>query len=473
MYNPYEPYRKPEDSQDSARGSFDRESGEYHYVRPESANRHYSDASYTPAESSPVRRYYYTPPEKRDRSKKGKEGRLTARIIALCLICALFGGVAGAFAGNMDLPFWEKDSGSAVTEPPESNVSPNVNSPNQSIQMPSLATPIVTGDVMSPTEIYTLACSQTVGITTEITRTNTFGITSSTSVTGSGFIFSGDGYIITNYHVIEEAHKGGYDIFVMLYTGDTYPATIVGSEPDNDVAVLKIEAEGLNAVAVGDSDKMQVGEWIYAVGNPLGELAYTMTFGMVSALDREISTEERTTINMFQIDAAVNSGNSGGPIYNSMGQVIGIVTAKYSSAGVEGLGFAIPINDAVGIAKELIEKGYVSGKAYMGITVTTVPSSVAQYYNMVEGAFVYALDGDSCAARAGLKVGDIITEVDGREIKSASDLVAAKKNYRAGDTATLKVYRSGEYLELSITFDEELPGTKSEVTPESSFPRFP
>ncbi|MGI5936634.1 MAG: S1C family serine protease [Oscillospiraceae bacterium] len=469
MYNPYEPYKKPDDSQDSARGSFDRETGEYHYVRPESGNRYYSDASYGPADSSPVRRYYYTPPEKREKSRKKKEGRLTAKIVAMCLVCALLGGVAGAFAVNY-LP--EINSEPAVTEPPKSTAAPSV-TPSQSAQTPAPVTPIVTGDVMSPTEIYTLACSQTVGITTEITRTNAFGITSSASVTGSGFIYSEDGYIITNYHVIEDADLGGYDVYVRLYTGDTYPATIVGSEPDNDIAVLKIDAQGLNPVVVGDSDKMQVGEWVYAVGNPLGELAYTMTFGMVSALDREISTEESTTINMFQIDAAVNSGNSGGPVYNSMGQVIGIVTAKYRSAGVEGLGFAIPINDAVSIAQELIEKGYVSGKAYMGITVTTVPSSVAQYYNMVEGAFVYALDGDSCAARAGLKVGDIVTEIDGREIKSTSDLVVAKKKYRAGDTATLKVYRSGEYLELSITFDEEKPGTKSEATPESRFPSFP
>jgi len=469
MYNPYEPHNKSEDSQNSARGSFNRETGEYHYVRPESGNRYYSDANYAPADSSPVRRYYYTPPEKREKSKPKKEGRLTAKIVALCLVCALLGGLGGAFAGYY-LP--ERGADMKVTEPPQATATPGA-TPSPSIQTPSLVTPVVTGDVMSPTEIYTLACSQTVGITTEITRTNAFGITSSASVTGSGFIYTADGYIITNYHVIEDADLGGYDVYVRLYTGDTYPATIVGSEPDNDIAVLKIDAEGLNPVAVGDSDKMQVGEWVYAVGNPLGELAYTMTFGMVSALDREISTEESTTINMFQIDAAVNSGNSGGPVYNSMGQVIGIVTAKYSSAGVEGLGFAIPINDAVSIAQELIEKGYVSGKAYMGITVTTVPSSVAQYYNMVEGAFVYAVDENSCAAEAGLKVGDIITAIDNREVKSSSDLIAAKKKYRAGDTATLTVYRSGEYLDLSITFDEEKPGIKSEARQESRFPSFP
>jgi serine protease Do len=196
------------------------------------------------------------------------------------------------------------------------------------------------------------------------------------------------------------------------------------------------------------------------VGNPLGELAYTMTRGMISALDRDITTQdsstgESKTVNMFQFDAAVNNGNSGGPVYNEYGEVIGVVTAKYSNTGVEGLGFGIPMNDAVEIANELIEHGYVSGKAYMGISVQTVSSEVARYYNMVEGAYVYTVDSMSCAAKAGLQMGDIITAIDGKEIKTSSDLVSAKKKYKAGDTAKLTVYRGGKSLELSITFDED------------------
>jgi len=214
-----------------------------------------------------------------------------------------------------------------------------------------------------------------------------------------------------------------------------------------------------------------VGDTVYAVGNPLGELAYTMTRGMISALDRDITTQDSTTresktVNMFQFDAAVNSGNSGGPVYNEYGEVIGVVTAKYSNAGVEGLGFGIPINDAVDIANELIEHGYVSGKAYMGISVQTVSSEVARYYNMVEGAYVYTVDSMSCAAKAGLQMGDIITAIDGKEIKTSSDLVSAKKKYKAGDTAKLTVYRGGKYLELSITFDEDK--NKSQNAAESS-----
>lgn len=189
-------------------------------------------------------------------------------------------------------------------------------------------------------------------------------MTSSAAVSGSGFIASSDGYIITNYHVIQNAYEGNFDINVMTHDGTKYIATVVGTEQDNDIAVLKIDAEGLNPVTFGDSDELAVGDTVYAVGNPLGELEFSMSTGHVSAKDRAITTEESATpINVFQIDAAVNSGNSGGPVYNDQGQVVGVVNAKYSATGVEGIGFAIPANDAVSIANDLITKGYVTGKA--------------------------------------------------------------------------------------------------------------
>jgi serine protease Do len=308
-----------------------------------------------------------------------------------------------------------------------------------------------------------MACAQVVGITTEVTYYNRFGMTSTSPVVGSGFIISSDGYILTNHHVIEEAVKGNYEVEVMLYNGDTYLAEIVGYESEtSDIAVLKINAEGLNAVTMGDSNAMRVGRDVYAVGNPLGELAYSMTDGMISALDREITTTDKntgrtTTVNMFQISAAVNSGNSGGPVYNDAGEVIGVVTAKYSSTGVEGLGFAIPINDAMAIAKDLMEIGYVRGKPYMGITVQTVSSTVAQYYNMVEGAYVYSVEPGSPAEAAGLRMGDIITKLNDTDIRSTADLTNTQKNYRAGETVTLTVYRSSEYMEIQLTFGEKVP----------------
>lgn len=311
-----------------------------------------------------------------------------------------------------------------------------------------------TGSSLSSADLYALACEQVVGVNTDVT-TNVFGQTSSTAVSGSGFIISTDGYIITNYHVIEYAVEYGYDLTVMLYDGTSYVATIVGYEKDNDVAVIKIDATNLNTVTLGNSSDMSVGETIYAVGNPLGELSYSMTSGIISAQDRLINSDATTTINMFQIDAAVNAGNSGGPVFNSDGEVIGIVTAKYSSTGVEGLGFAIPIDDVVNIVSELIENGYVTGKAYMGIMVDDVNSSAADYYDLVEGAYVKSVESGSCAETAGMRVGDVITALGDTAITSVVTLKAAKKNFSAGDTTTITIYRSGETLNLTITFDEE------------------
>lgn len=432
---------------------------EYHYTASELPHSNYADARYTPSVNSYSQpRYHYAEPEKK--AEKKRRGPGWGAAIAMCLVCALLGGtVAGLIA---------RDSGS-VSEPEASVNTPMATAPIAITPAPqtSSTNPLISGgssgSALTPNQIYTQACTNAVGITTEITYTSFFGTTSA-PVSGSGFIVSADGYILTNFHVIEEAYEGGHEITVMLYNGESYIASIVGFEEDNDVAVLKIEAEGLTPAVLGNSDDIQVGDAVYPVGNPLGELTFTMTSGMVGALDREISSTDSstgvtTTINMFQIDAAVNSGNSGGPVYNDEGEVIGIVTAKYSSTGVEGLGFAIPINDAISIANELIEKGYVGGKAYFGITVQTVSSSAAQYYNMAPGAYIYALDPNSCANTAGLKIGDIITKLDDAEIASSSDLIAAKKNYHAGDTAVVTVYRSGEYLELSITFDEEVPSS--------------
>ena len=200
-----------------------------------------------------------------------------------------------------------------------------------------------------------------------------------------------------------------------------------------------------------------MGQTIYAVGNPLGELTYTMTSGIVSALNRRITTDENVTVNMFQIDAAVNNGNSGGPVFNVYGQVIGIVTAKFSLGGMEGLGFAIPIDDACSIAKDLVEKGYVTGKAYLGLTMASVSPSVAKYYDMVQGVYVYDVEEGSCSEEAGLTVGDIITAIDGESVLTSSDLAKAVHLYRAGDSAVLTVYREQEYIEITVVFDEELP----------------
>ena len=304
---------------------------------------------------------------------------------------------------------------------------------------------------------------QVVGINTTIDYGyNLFGQPSTASVTGSGVIITEDGYILTNYHVVENAHDGGYPIEVMMYDETTYDAKIVGYDEDNDIALLKIDAVGLNPAQLGSSEDLTVGQTVYAVGNPLGELNYSITGGMVSATDRTITTESNVAVNMFQIDAAVNGGNSGGPVYNSAGQVIGIVTAKYSATGVEGIGFAIPISDAAHIANQILEHGYVADKAYMGITCATVSASAADAYNMVVGAYVKTVEAGSAAEKAGLLADDIITALDGEEVAGSSELTAMLRQYRAGDTAELTVWRHGEEVLLSITFDEKQPEEETE-----------
>ena len=334
----------------------------------------------------------------------------------------------------------------------------NTNNQNQTVDSDDKTTPISsTGDLMAAKDIYKMACNQVVGVKTEVKGSGFYQQDS--VISGSGFIISTDGYILTNYHVIEAGSTYGYEIKVYLHNGTSYTASVVGYEADNDIAVIKIDATGLNAASIGDNNQMSVGETVYAVGNPLGELDYTMTDGIVSALDRTVSVDSISSINMFQISAAVNSGNSGGPVYNSRGEVIGIVSAKYTNYGVEGLGFAIPINDAIDLATQLISTGYITGKPYFGISVNTINKSTAEYYNMVEGAFVTNVEEGSCADKAGMRNGDIITQLGDTAVTSTESLKLAKRSFSAGDAAEIVINRQGEVMTLTIVFDEEPAAT--------------
>lgn len=434
-------------------GDTDRVNGEYHYKNGYT-QRIYSDAHYTPAGENTVPPRYYTPPEKPVREPKPKKNGGAAKIIALCLVCALLGSLGGAaIMGGAFSP--KLNALTQRVEELEKEESVLTTAPSTSTS--SGAT--VASGALTPSSIYELACKQVVGISSEITYTNFFGMSSTSAVSGSGFILTADGYVLTNFHVIETPLKNGADINVMLHDGTKYTASVVGYEQENDVAVLKIEGENLPHVTIGDSDELMVGDEVYAVGNPLGELEFSMTTGHVSAKDRLISTESNSEpINMFQFDAAVNSGNSGGPVFNANGEVVGVVTAKYSSSGVEGLSFAIPINDAAKIANDLITKGYVTGKAYMGVSLRTDYNSMyANYYGWPVGAMVAEVNAGSCSEKAGIQTGDIITKVGDKDIESTNDLKSAVRCFSAGDTAELTLYRAGESLTLSITFDEAKP----------------
>ena len=433
---------------------------------PENRASGIMDAAYTPRSETPNMPRVYAFDEPREEREKKPRRFSSGAVLSLCALCLLLGGW---FHSLIEDGFTSAPAAPVLT--PE---------PTYAAELTAAPAPTETPEptavpVLSATEIYTIACDQVVGITTDLAGSNVFGMPASGAVTGTGCILTQDGYILTNYHVIEDAVQNGLDIRVMLYSGEEAAAEVVGYEKDeSDIAVLKIDASGLQPIVAGDIREMSVGETVYAVGNPLGELTYTMTPGMISAMDRVISTESSlsrgdSAVNMFQMSASMNRGNSGGPVYNERGEVIGIVTAKYSAVGVEGLGFAIPINDALPIAKDIMENGFVRGKPYLGVVVQTVTSAVADYYNqyyedcMVVGAQVYAMDDAGAAARAGLLRGDIITALDGSGILTAGDLTAAEKNYRAGDEAVITVYRGKTYVDLPVVFDERGPDNPTAV----------
>ena len=407
--------------------------------------------------------YGYDPNYRPEPPKKKKKGR----IIALCLACVILAGAAGIGTGvlvasmsGVSVSLTDKDNApdtqpQATPDIPPSGITLDTQINDGSDSSAANLGGSYTGQTLSAAELYNMAVHSCVGITIDVTATNIFGQVTSSAISGSGFIISTDGYILTNYHVVEHADTNGLEITVTMYNGEKYSAKIVGKEADNDIALIKIDAENLPALVLNTSGSLIVGQDVYVIGNPLGELTYTLTDGIVSALDRDIAVESNVSIRMFQISAAINSGNSGGPVFNDKGEVIGIASAKYASAGVEGLGFAIPIEDAMEIVDDLIQYGFVRGKPYFGITVRTVTQTVAEYYNWVAGAYIVEVDQNSCAATAGLLPGDIIVKMNDTEIASSSDLILAKKEFVAGDTVSLEVFRNGEYFQTMITFDEE------------------
>ena len=282
-----------------------------------------------------------------------------------------------------------------------------------------------------------------VGVITESFQTY------STSSTGSGIILSEDGYIVTNNHVVE----GGDSIAVTLDDGETYAAELIGTDVKSDIAVLKIDAQNLPAAEFGDSSQVEVGEAAIAIGNPLG-LNGTVTAGIISAVDREIQVGSSNMV-LLQTDASINPGNSGGALLNEYGQVIGVNSAKISSEDSEGLGFAIPSNTAGPIVKELIDKGYVSGRPLTGISGRNVSALTAAFYNIPQGILVDQVAPESDAAAKGLTAGDVIIGVDDIRVENISDACTLRDEHKAGDTMKLTFYRQGSTHEINIQLMEE------------------
>ena len=309
-----------------------------------------------------------------------------------------------------------------------------------------------------------------ISITYDVTTSNylsMFGFgggnsTSEATASGSGIIISEDGYIVTNNHVVSSESKSTYyeiseakSIKIKLFNDETqYDATIVGKDSQTDLAVLKVEKTGLTAAEFADSDSVKVGEFAMAVGNPL-DLGTTITCGVVSAVNRKVEDSEKTTAyTCIQTDAAINSGNSGGALVNSQGQVIGINTLKVSSTGVEGIGFAIPVNSTTDVINQL--KTYKKVKRpYIGIKGRDLNEATAKRYNMVEGIYIVTVDEFSAAEKAGLKVGDVIIEADGKRIKTMNELNEIKNTHSIGDTMKLKIHRDGAEKEITLTLGEQ------------------
>ncbi|PWM14143.1 MAG: serine protease HtrA [Clostridia bacterium] len=416
------------------------------------AQSEYTQPDYIPEWKQP------TQPEEPEEPKKKRRTwlKITALLLALAIVASLgrallrsaINGLAAHNASGDSAQPAADASGAASA--PESAGEPYQ---RELTPLPETLPTYDSGKKLTAQEVYGINVDAVCGIATEVT-TNVFGQTASTAVVGSGFVLTEDGYVVTNNHVVE----GTDNVSVKLHDGSTYPAEVVGGDSLSDVALLKIEAEGLSHVAVGDSDAIAVGEGCIAIGNPLGELTFTMTGGYVSALPREINISGKP-ISMFQTDAAINAGNSGGPLFDMAGNVIGITSAKISGitgsgASIEGVGFAIPINEALRVVYDLQEYGYVRGRAFLGVTVKELDAATADTYGLPVGPIVQSVVADSCADRAGIAVKDIILRFNGRMVQTYTQLMSALNKCSAGDEVTLHIYRAGAELDVTLTLDE-------------------
>ena len=380
---------------------------------------------------------------------KKNAGKAAKSIVALVLAAAMgfMGGFVGArfggarFGGDSKVVIQQVErSDSAAADSESAAGGTSVSSGMTTAQVAKTVSPSV------------------VVITTEqvvYSQWSWYGQSQVESGAGSGVIISSDGYILTCDHVV----SGASNITVTIGDKD-YPATIIGEDATSDIAVIKIEADGLTPAIVGDSDKLAVGDNVLAVGNPLGELGGTVTSGIVSALNRSVSIQSSSAVNtmsLIQMDASVSPGNSGGGLFNMNGELVGIVNAKSSSSDAEGLGFAIPINDAIKVAQDLLENGYVTGRPYMGITYLAVTDAqtAAQLGVNAYGIYVVDVVSGGPADQAGLKAGDRIISIDNTEVAQKTDLGTLMQEHSAGDTLSITIARDGQMQTVSLTLGEK------------------
>ena len=392
----------------------------------------------------PVQPQDAQPPKKK---KKFNGKRVARSAVALVLAAAM--GFAGGFVGAKF-----GGSGKVVIQ----QVAPSSTADSASGSDSSITAASSSGSSLTTEQVADLVSPSVVVITTEqvvYSQWSWYGQNQVESGAGSGVIISSDGYILTCAHVVD----GASTITVTIGDKD-YTATLVGEDTTSDIAVIKIDADGLTPATVGNSDSLKVGQSVMAVGNPLGELGGTVTGGMISALNRSVTIQGSSSVNtmsLIQMDASVSPGNSGGGLFNMNGELVGIVNAKSSSSDAEGLGFAIPINDAIKMAQELLENGYVTGRPYLGITYLAVTDAqtASQLGVNAYGVYVVEVVKGGPAEKAGLQAGDRIVSVDGTEIASKDDLGTLMQKHAAGDTLSITIARDGQMQTVNVTLGEK------------------
>lgn len=396
----------------------------------------------------PVQPQDAQPPKQPPKKKKKFNGKRVARS-AVALVLAAAMGFAGGFVGAKF-----GGSGKVVIQ----QVAPSSTADSASGSDSSITAASSSGSSLTTEQVADLVSPSVVVITTEqvvYSQWSWYGQNQVESGAGSGVIISSDGYILTCAHVVD----GASTITVTIGDKD-YTATLVGEDTTSDIAVIKIDADGLTPATVGNSDSLKVGQSVMAVGNPLGELGGTVTGGMISALNRSVTIQGSSSVNtmsLIQMDASVSPGNSGGGLFNMNGELVGIVNAKSSSSDAEGLGFAIPINDAIKVAQELLENGYVTGRPYLGITYLAVTDAqtASQLGVNAYGVYVVEVVKGGPAEKAGLQAGDRIVSVDGTEIASKDDLGTLMQKHAAGDTLSITIARDGQMQTVNVTLGEK------------------
>ena len=418
--------------------------GEAAQAAPQAEPNGGSDGGAVPPPEGPRYQAAQGSPKQPPKKRRRKNSNIARSAVALVLAAAMgfVGGFVGAQVGNT--------GGKVVIQ----QVAPSSTSSSDS----GSASAVNTASGMTTAQVSEMVSPSVVVITTEqvvYSQWSWYGQSQVESGAGSGVIISSDGYILTCDHVV----SGASNITVTIGDKD-YTATVVGEDSTSDIAVIKIDADGLTPAIVGDSDKLAVGDNVLAVGNPLGELGGTVTSGIVSALNRSVSIQSSSSVNtmsLIQMDASVSPGNSGGGLFNMNGELIGIVNAKSSSSDAEGLGFAIPINDAIKVAQDLLENGYVTGRPYMGITYLAVndAQTAAQLGVNAYGIYVVDVVSGGPADKAGLKAGDRIVSIDNTEVAQKTDLGTLMQEHSAGDTLSITVARDGQMQTVSLTLGEK------------------